>query len=138
MRRGLTKAERQDIGDREHVYDDATALQIIQDAYLMLKAIPRENWMTEDYSDDHNRCCFVGHYNRVSSDNVEDYSKANCLVVGFENYIQAAFHRADINIVGVNDDEGHAKYTQDHPKDRTMAACVDAMDHLCKRIKVKR
>ncbi len=51
---------------------------LAQKAYRLLSSVPKTQWRTKDYTDGKSKCCFAGHYVRLTSDNPEDFSDSNC------------------------------------------------------------
>lgn len=52
---------------------------VCQKAYRLLKDIPEDEWMVGDYTDGKSKCCAIGHYSRLTSNNTNDYSYINCI-----------------------------------------------------------
>ena len=44
----------------------------------LLEPIPSEDFITGGFSDEIGKCCAVGHIQRLTSDNPNDYSPINC------------------------------------------------------------
>lgn len=128
---GLTKAEREALPPIANLQE---AHALITEAYLRLRSIPKKYWTLGTWTDEMNRCCFVGHYTREISDNPLSYKRDNCEISAINSRVATAFNYVGMNIMGIND-EPSIKYPQSHPKDRTMAACMDAIDQLCEQIK---
>lgn len=55
-----------------------TTKTVAQEAYEMLKDIPSEIWIKNIYTDGE-RCCVMGHYTRLKSDDPNDFTYNNCL-----------------------------------------------------------
>lgn len=51
---------------------------ISQKALRLLSQVPSEDFITSDFSDKIGKCCVVGHYQRLTSANPNDYSTTNC------------------------------------------------------------
>lgn len=93
----------------------------------ILLAIPKENFIVGDYSNEIDSCCSLGHINRLMSPNPNNYSKANCMrtnegiiyfissVREFMFYKEKTFN----GIVEINDG-GCKIYNEHHPKDRML------------------
>lgn len=103
--------------------------------YRLLNPIPKENWITNKFTDEMGKCCFIGHYSRLISKNPSDYSDENCndwydykqrgnarnLTLRFLQSIGYTNHNgASVN--NVNNING---YTEDNPKDRVMHLLKD-------------
>ena len=117
------------------------ALDIITRTYLTVRNIPEEEWISNAFSDiDTHKCCFVGHYTRLNSHDVSDYRSSNCCINSLTDRINEAFTMSFGNmyqaITSINDGCS-SRYTQATPKQRTMAACHDAMQILCDKIKAE-
>jgi hypothetical protein len=56
----------------------ASYIKIIKDAILLLDAVPEENWICYYFTNEVDKCCAIGHYQRLTSSNPSDYSFANC------------------------------------------------------------
>jgi len=51
---------------------------IAEKALRILREVPEDEWITDMYTDGKSRCCAIGHYTRLTSDNPNDYSNTNC------------------------------------------------------------
>lgn len=109
--------------------------RIAQKAYDLLKDIPKEKWITFQCTDERSKCCFLGHYKRLISENPNDYRYNN--ITGWENTdlnvaIQkflTKVHKIAARGHHVNDSIGVNGYSQDHAKDRCIALLKDMIKH---------
>jgi hypothetical protein len=51
---------------------------ICQKALRLLSAVPAEEFITSDFTDEQGKCCAIGHFARLTSGNPQDYSYQNC------------------------------------------------------------
>ncbi len=51
---------------------------IAQEALRLLKDIPEEEWITDYFTNLKSKCCVIGHYTRLNSENPNDYLVTNC------------------------------------------------------------
>ncbi len=51
---------------------------ICQQAHRLLKDIPADQFIINRFSDEESKCCVVGHFVRLTSENPADYSENNC------------------------------------------------------------
>lgn len=51
---------------------------IAQQALELLSPIPEDQWMANMFSDGKSRCCAIGHFTRLTSEDPNDYSVNNC------------------------------------------------------------
>ena len=93
----------------------------------MLEPIPKEEWITEDYTNKIDCCCALGHISRLLSDNPNDYSITNCSNILFGGLTRrfgiVQFGYPTI-LPRVNDGKD-SRYPQNTPKDRVMALLDD-------------
>lgn len=110
--------------------------ETIQDAITKINAIPSENFITSEFSDGIDKCCVVGHLNRLSSENPENYSIKNCsdslnnqnplriLSIKFLQGVKSGFWVSDLSSVN----NGKTKtYKQKTPKERSLACLEDML-----------
>jgi len=107
---------------------------IAQKAHRLLKDVPEDKWVIGLFTDLKSKCCAIGHYERLTSDNPNDYSRPNCLDYNgaFRAHTRAflSLHsqcdRYDIAYINNGDSirlkEGHANkmYLAAGPKRRTI------------------
>lgn len=55
-----------------------TDKEIIQQAITLLEPLREDEFMQKEFSNRKNRCCVIGHIQRLTSDNPNDYSRPNC------------------------------------------------------------
>jgi hypothetical protein len=51
---------------------------LAQKALRLISSVPQDEFMPYDFTNGENKCCVVGHYMRLTSNNPTDYSKQNC------------------------------------------------------------
>jgi len=51
---------------------------VAQKALRLLEPIPAEDFLAEKFTDGLGRCCVIGHYMRLTSENPMDFSFYNC------------------------------------------------------------
>ncbi len=49
-----------------------------QKALRLLSEVPKEQFIVDDFTDNIGKCCAIGHYQRLTSKNPNDYSRENC------------------------------------------------------------
>lgn len=104
---------------------------IAQKALRLLEPIPEDRFMKGEFTDNMNSCCSVGHFNRLTSRNPEDYSNNNCFMStdGMSLYKASATYLNILiaPIVQVND--GYiSKYSEDTPKARVIHLLQDMIE----------
>jgi hypothetical protein len=112
--------------------------ELIQDAITKISAIPSENIISQEFSDGTDKCCIVGHLNRLASENPQDYSVDNCsdtvlnqnpirhLSLKFLNGVHThEFWVTDL--ATVNNGTCQSKYPQATPKERSLACLEDML-----------
>lgn len=84
------------------------AIAIIEDAILILEPIPVEEWITNRFSNIRDaesayeptwvklKCCVIGHYQRLKSDNPNDYTLLN-VSDGFD-YFDNSYRPSDLRL----------------------------------------
>ena len=106
---------------------------VAQEALRLLKDIPEDEFITEKFTDTISKCCVLGHYRRLKSNNPEDYSAANIqwrkegeelrqLSIDFSLKI----HKTYLSIASVNNRDLSYQavnkfYKQETPKARSIA-----------------
>ena len=53
-----------------------------QDILNVIKDVPAKDFLPYFFTNEKDKCCTIGHYNRLTSDDPTDYSATNCC--GFE------------------------------------------------------
>ena len=94
------------------------------EALKMVEGIPAENFIKWNSTNGIDKCCFLGHHSRLTSDNPDDYSIANCHFGGRSRIYEASqlyckknFFRG-LSIVDINDTQNIYQYTEPEIKDR--------------------
>lgn len=101
--------------------------------YRLLNPIPKENWITDEFTDGKSKCCFIGHYQRLTSGNPESYSTFNCNDYGVRRSIARELtgefikkvYKLNRDGAAVNNWKDTNNYTEDNPKDRVMHLLKD-------------
>lgn len=102
-----------------------------EEALELLKDIPKENWLTDVFTNGIDSCCAIGHLKRLTSKNIEDYSILNCTdrIYDVKDNIHTIRKNSSRFLKGrgiatVNNRKTEGYY-QDHPKDRVIALLKD-------------
>lgn len=104
--------------------------------YRLLNSIPKDKWITGVYTNGIDKCCFVGHYTRLTSNNPKDFRMANCetdnpQVVTMRRLVRKFLYDKQFSLypyrgpTDVNDTLLVNGYTEDNPKDRVMHLLQD-------------
>ncbi len=119
------------------------ALDILTEAKELFEPIPNEQWLENDFSNEINACCVIGHYQRLTSSDPLNFDIKNChdidlaksflTVRFFKGYLRQAFFSIGIDIALVNNGR-HNAYPQPTPKARVMAVLTDAIAQLQKEL----
>lgn len=100
---------------------------LAQEAYRLLKDIPEWRWTTRNWLDRNwfgfNRCCFVGHYNRIK--NGGSYNIVACQVLNAPEKTLA--NHLNSKLVDIND-RWIDRYQQSTPKQRVLAFLQDKIN----------
>lgn len=114
----------------------------------LLSAVPKEDFLTDRFTDEVGKCCAVGHLARLTSDDPTDFAVENCAdikgsflgsfpreekqeVYDFVRISVGTFltEKHDIeegaNLANVNNFDDVNGYNQDNPKDRVIALLDD-------------
>lgn len=59
---------------------------VAQKALRLLSEIPHEQFIYNVFSNNKDKCCAIGHFTRLTSDNPDNFSMENCSDKGFVNY----------------------------------------------------
>lgn len=115
-------------------------LTLAQEAYKLLNPIPADQWITGSFSDKVGKCCAMGHYSRLASNNPSDYSIYNCMglndPMGFysdhlreksKDFLRNKGLDDLGDIANVNNDPSF-HYPQKTPKERTLALLRDMVE----------
>jgi hypothetical protein len=110
--------------------------EAIQDAITKINAIPSENIISSDFTNGKDSGCVIGHLNRLSSKNPEDFSNDNCSdSFVFQHPIRLLsrkFLNPDndspygVDLAFVNNGE-LKQYSQETPKERSLACLEDML-----------
>ena len=100
-------------------------------ALRLLEQVPEDKWLLGMYTNRLDKCCVLGHYKRLTSDNPNDYSEENCIYKnGGLKDISILFLLSRMNghfpdISWVNDGHASQLYPQPNAKTRSMALLKD-------------
>ena len=102
------------------------------EALKMVEGIPAEQFIAGMDTDGVEKCCFLGHYSRVTSDNPNDYSSANCeggryskICEASQLYLQKEHCMKYTSIADINDGNKYYPYTEMKIKDRLIHFLTD-------------
>jgi len=107
---------------------------LAQEALRLLIPIPKEEFITDTYTDGKGKCCAIGHMQRLQSMDPSDYSSYNCSDFLAEQPIRSASRKylSDIhnihghNIASVNNGDLTINgYTEPEIKDRVIHLLTD-------------
>lgn len=122
---------------------------VAQEAKRLLSEVPAENFIKQNFTDGVEKCCAVGHYKRLKSGNVNDYSYENCndftenrlitipdgtRYIGCElrenslKFLNEKYSLIDLTISNVNNVDSINGYNQPEIKDRVMALLDDMVE----------
>ena len=104
-----------------------------------LEDIPNDNFIHGLYTDGVNKCCVLGHYNRLSSENPDDYRYTNCAGVkrtekSGEDLREQSHNFLRTNplfghsIASVNNTNGIGPYNEETIKERVMHLLSDMIE----------
>jgi len=107
--------------------DKSNALEVLMQAEGLLKEVKPSEWMTEMFSDCNSKCCALGHYSRLTSEDPSNYGMDNC--IARVNILRTAslvvmkeMSCEDGDIATINNgDWFDCGFKQKTPKGRTMA-----------------
>ena len=100
----------------------------------MFKPIPEEDFIIRNYTNGNDKCCVIGHYERLTSENPNDYSFINCSdyhdggggdLREWSAMVIAEMGWSFYSLATVNNGRA-AQYPQPTPKKRVMAFLEDA------------
>jgi hypothetical protein len=103
---------------------------IAQEALRLLSPIPAEDFITDAYSNGVDKCCGIGHYQRLKR-NPNDYSLENCTDLFRGDLRESTYkfimekHGLFYDLSSVNNCEDINGYTQPEIKDRVIALLED-------------
>ena len=103
---------------------------IAQQCLELVENIPSNEWTTDFFSDEGNKCCLHGHISRLTSDDPSNYDYTNCsdwlsdnismkLRSSCEQFSNGKFSSASVNNGLVN------KYKQKTPRSRSIRLLKD-------------
>ena len=112
---------------------------IFQDALNILSPIHHSKFLDGVFSDEKGKCCVIGHYQRIKSNNPSDYSYNNCNDFDGTNNDLSELRKASkifkeygSDIVKVNNDD-NIYYNQKTCKSRVIAFLKDALNNSKKK-----
>lgn len=101
-------------------------------AFRLLKRVPSKDWLIDEFTDYKSKCCAIGHYTRLTSENPQDYDVSNCSDMARAGYRwkslrdQSELYLYGDSVAGVNNGRD-SRYRQRTAKSRTMALLKDMM-----------
>lgn len=110
-----------------------------KDVKKLLAPIPENKWTIGEFTDGKEKCCFIGHYIRLTSDNPKNYSYTKCHDFGnnkrpynlrekTKEFLRRV-HGIYEDGASVNNDAGINGYNEETPKARVMHLLDDMIDH---------
>lgn len=104
-----------------------------QEALRLLKDIPTDKFITGKFTNGEDGCCVLGHYNRLKSNNPEDYSTSNIswknegeeLRLLSSKFMSKVHNKGYYNLADANNEESEKFYTQPTSKERSIAMLQD-------------
>ncbi len=106
-----------------------------QEALRLLSEIPEKEFIVNEFTNGENKCCAIGHYERLKSENPDDYSLNNCADIYTQSHgrklrdITGEYIRQKYDIHGtiafVNNSDDVNGYNQKTPKARVIALLKD-------------
>jgi hypothetical protein len=97
-----------------------------QEARNLLLPIPKEDFITFAFSNEIDKCCAIGHLQRLSSSDKDDYSFANCADNHSSPFRDLSYgyikktYGVHYSIASVNNSDTINGYNESHPKDRVI------------------
>tara|TARA_R110000868_G_scaffold14426_3_gene67161 strand:+ start:15888 stop:16244 length:357 start_codon:yes stop_codon:yes gene_type:complete len=109
---------------------------VAQEALRLLLEIPAEDFITDRFSDGKGKCCAIGHYTRLKSNNPLDYGNDNCIDLGNSLLRRRSSHflvkkhnlNSFNNIATVNNANNVNGYTEPVIKDRVIHLLKDMVN----------
>lgn len=106
---------------------------IAQEALRLLSTVPEDKWTTFSYTDLKEKCCAIGHYNRLKSKNQNDYSSRNCsddcgpdtLRQKSAEFLKAVHNAEYGDLATVNNTTNINGYKQESIKERVINCLAD-------------
>lgn len=97
----------------------------------LLSDIPAEDFIAGWYSNEKDKCCAMGHIERLSSHNPKDYSSRNCMdnmkLRTYSNEFLLKHKKIDVNMSFVNDNVS-VYYPEPEIKDRVIHLLKDMVE----------
>jgi hypothetical protein len=96
---------------------------VAQEALRLLEKVSEEEFITDIFTDEVNKCCAIGHIQRLKSSNTKDYNMDNCK----DSHISSIRMESEAfgkSIAKVNNMK-FRKYQQETPKERVIALLND-------------
>lgn len=107
---------------------------LAQKALRLLSTVPKEDFINGRFSDGIGKCCAIGHFERLTSKNSNDYSENNCVeknqiespLRNLSNQFLRKKHNLNFeNIATVNNYNDVNGYTEPEIKDRVIHLLTD-------------
>lgn len=102
------------------------------EALQIVEVIPSEDFITGNYSNGLNKCCFLGHCGRVKSNDPNNFSYDNCeggringMVEKSAAFFKKHYNLKNVNIIKINDYNKYPPYTEPEIKDRLVHLLTD-------------
>ena len=104
---------------------DKTVAQV---ALELLSSVPADDFILDRFTNESNKCCAIGHYQRLTSGDPKDYSFENCVDRnrggGFRKmtakFISNVHHIEKTDVSNVNDENSVNGYNEPIIKDRVI------------------
>lgn len=112
------------------------ARRIVKRAIKLLEPVPEEEWLTSVFSNGY-KCCVIGHWMRLTSNNPENRNPDNCTdaySISPERDLRHAFGilLPGPDLATINNNQHHifgsTEYLQKTPKARSLAALRNALE----------
>jgi len=110
---------------------------IAQEAYRLLKDVDTNIWITTFMSNGCGIGCALGHYNRLKSDNPNDFGIDNMseIIMEFssklrlisQEYLTIKFNNSLLDIATINNNR-HGDYQENTPKERVLHLLTDMIE----------
>lgn len=105
----------------------------------LLMPIPKEDFITNQYSDRKGKCCAIGHLVRLESADPNDYSTDNCADTDGGRWFSHPIRKVTKSFIktthgdlgDISDVNNHTEingYTEGNPKDRVMHLLDDMIE----------
>jgi len=118
-------------------------MTVAQEAHNLLKNVPTEDWLIGKFSDGKSKCCAIGHWSRLKSNDPKNYKLNNCIDDSdeiallrklSENFAYIHLNGAEpcaflyYNIVRVNNNISD-RFPQETPKERVLTFLQMMIEH---------